>query len=54
MLAVADEVLPQIRQRHVAAMLVDQLVDPQPAATCAFAAPHLEHAVAHADVVERQ
>ncbi len=54
MFAVADKMLPQIRQRHVAAMLVDELVDPQPAASYAVAAPHLEHVVALADVIERQ
>ncbi len=52
MLAVADKVLPQIGQRHVAPVLVDELVDPQPAATCAFAAPHLEHLEALAEIVE--
>ena len=33
-------------------MLVDQLVDPQPAASGAVAAPHLEHVVAFAEIVE--
>ncbi len=52
MLAVGGQNCPQIRQRHVAAMLVDQPVDPQSAATCAFAAPHLEHMEALAEIVE--
>ncbi len=35
-------------------MLVDELVDPQSAASCAVAAPYLEHVEALADVVEGQ
>ena len=54
MLAVGGKNDPQIGQRHISAMLVDQLVDPQPAATCAFAAPHLEHSVALAEIIEGQ
>ncbi len=42
----------QIGQRHVATMLVDELVDPQPAASCAVATPHFEHMETSANVVE--
>ena len=52
MFAVTNQDGPQIGQRHVATILVDELVDPQSAMSCAVAAPHFEHMDSSANVIE--
>ena len=52
MLAVGGQNSPQIRQRHFAPVLVDELVDAQSAMSRTFAASHLKHVEALTNVIQ--